>query len=323
MSAFGTKRTCLLALQMSAFGPKADITKLPALKFFRPSEITDISRLLASADCSYKVRVAHAPKISAIRFERQGPTIGPEGFFSPANSGAGCGAHIADLDTDLDPPSAASVRLRESPRADARDRGPVAQSAAGRVLPTELGGDPQSGDGRHRAVARPVRERLPCRTDFSCRNVRAHHIGRRDAQSGAGRPIFRAAIAGNPATLQLRLPGRPDELHIRDRRRFMDACCLGQHKRACLADTFRTIDRIHRRLVFLPSVGARYLRHRPSLRGNSAAVAAKVRSLAAQNCRVCSERPAISCRGAAALSKAPQCALSPRPPGSSVASSTD
>ena len=191
------------------------------------------------------------------------------------------------------------------------------------VLPTELAGDPQSGDGRYRAVARPARECLPRRTDFSGRDVRTHHIGRRDAQSGAGRPIFGSAIAGNPAALQLRLPGRPDELHFRDRRRSMDAGGLGQHQRACLADTFRTIHRVHRRLVFLPSVGARYLRHRPALRGNSAAMAAKVRALAAQNCRFCSERPAISCRGAAALSKAPQCALSPRPPGSSAASSTD
>ena len=61
--------------------------------------MTDISRLLAFTDCSYKVRVAYAPKISVIRFERQGPTIGPEGFFSSANSGAVGGAHIADLDT--------------------------------------------------------------------------------------------------------------------------------------------------------------------------------------------------------------------------------
>jgi len=142
---------------MSVFGGKADITKLLALKFFRPSEITDISRLLALTDCSYKVRVAHAPKISAICFERQGPTVGPEGFFSCANSGAVGGAHIADIDTDLDASPAASVRLRESSGADARDRGPVPQSEAGDVLPAELAGDPQSGDGRHRAVARPAR----------------------------------------------------------------------------------------------------------------------------------------------------------------------
>ena len=272
---------------------------------------------------SYKVRVAHAPKISAIRFERQGPTIGPEGFFSSANSGAVGGAHIADLDTDLDASPAAPVRLCESPGADARDRRPVAQSAVGHVLPTELAGDPQSGDGRNRAVARPARECLPGRTDFSGRDVRTHHIGRRDAQSGAGRPIFGSAIAGNPTALQLRLPGRPDELHIRDRRRFMDACCLGQHQGACLADTFRAVHRVHRRLVFLPSVGARYLRHRPALRGNSAAVAAEVRALAAQNCGV---RSRAACRFSSSrrcCTKAPRCALSPRPPGSSAASSTD
>src|SRR4029079_1664293 len=184
---------------MSVFGGKADITKLLALKFFRPSEITDISRLLALTDCSYKVRVAHAPKISAICFERQGPTVGPEGFFSSANPGAVAGAHAADIDTDLDASPAASVRLRESSGADARDRGPAPQSAAGDVLPAELAGDPQSGDGRYRAVTRPARERLPRRTDFSGRDVRAHHIGRRDAQSGAGRPILCAATAGNPA----------------------------------------------------------------------------------------------------------------------------
>src|SRR4029079_5851002 len=155
------------------------------------------SRLLPLTEFSYKLPLAHAPHISAIRFERQGPPIGPDRFFSSANPGAGGGTHVADLDTDLDAPAAAIVRLRKPPGADARDRRSVPQPAVGHVLPTELAGDPQSGDGCRRAAARPAGERLPGRANLSGRDVRIDHVGRRHAQSGADRPIFRPALAGD------------------------------------------------------------------------------------------------------------------------------
>ena len=112
------------------------------------------------------------------------------------------------------------------------------------------------------------------------RHVRAHHLRRPGAQPRAVWPLVGAAAVRHSAAVQLRLPRRADELHLRHRRRAVGAGRLGGPARARLAAAHDAVGRLHRRAVLLPSLGAGHLRHRPAVVRTAAAVAAAARAVA-------------------------------------------
>ena len=159
---------------------------------------------------------------------------------------------------------------------------------------------PEPDHGLHRADAGAGDEHLSGRPGLHGHDVRADHFGHAGAQSRAGRPLVGDAAVRDSASVQLRLPRRPDELHFRHRRRAVGAGRLGRGARTRLADPHRAVGGVRGRAVLLPSLGARHLRHRHSVVRNAAAVATARRAVAAAHRRLRRQRLAVPRRRAAA-----------------------
>ena len=98
------------------------------------------------------------------------------GFSRAADRRAVCRLHAAHLDSDLDAPAAAAVRLRQSSGAHAGDRDDQGQSAARQILRNRLAGHSQPDHGFHRAGAGAGDEHLRRRPGLHRRHVRPDHF---------------------------------------------------------------------------------------------------------------------------------------------------
>ena len=206
-------------------------------------------------------------------------------FYRRPDRGAVRRADAADLGSGLDPPAAAAVGLRQSPGADAHHRHRPHQRGPRPVLRDRLADHSEPGDGPDRSAARPVHQHLPRRPDFHGRDIRDDHVRHAGAQPGAGRPLVGAAVRRAAAALQLRLPRRPDELHVRGRARAVGDGGLDLAARAAMAAPPFGVVGVRGRAVLLPSVVARHLRHRPDGIRAAAAVVPRRQDGDAARCR--------------------------------------